>query len=125
MLLWLLFEPEKLSKRQVLAFHRAEGNFYFSAASLWELSIKFAKGTLKLNGYSPQSLREALLESGLKELPITVEETSNFYRLPRRDNHQDPFDRLLIWQAITNHLTFMTADGKISQYEEDGLSILR
>jgi PIN domain nuclease of toxin-antitoxin system len=49
---------------------------------------------------------------------------ATYYQLPKKDNHKDPFDRLLIWQAISNGYTLITQDKKIEQYRPDGLQLV-
>jgi PIN domain nuclease of toxin-antitoxin system len=49
---------------------------------------------------------------------------ATYYQLPQKEDHKDPFDRLLIWQAIANGYTLITHDSKIEQYRSDGLQII-
>ncbi|GAA1668894.1 type II toxin-antitoxin system VapC family toxin [Kribbella yunnanensis] len=84
---------------------------YVSAASVWELSIKMALGTLP----APDDLLVWVQRSGLSELPISLEHGDVASRLP--PIHRDPFDRVLIAQTLVERLTLVTRDGLIQQYD--------
>ena len=86
---------------------------FFSFASLWEIAIKQAKGTLQFNIDIPK-LKTVLEDVEFIYLPPTEFDAEAIKALP--DIHKDPFDRLLIAQAIENNLTIVTTDSKISQY---------
>lgn len=86
---------------------------FFSFASLWEIAIKQAKGTLQFNIDIPK-LKTVLEDEEFIYLPPTEFDAEAIKALP--DIHKDPFDRLLIAQAIENNLTIVTTDPKILQY---------
>ena len=86
---------------------------FFSFASLWEIAIKQAKGTLQFNIDIPK-LKNVLEDEEFIYLPPTEFDAEAIKTLP--DIHKDPFDRLLIAQAIENNLTIVTTDSKIPQY---------
>lgn len=109
-LLWWLNDSPELSdglKDQI----DTELEVYVSPASLWELSIKQAAGKLKL----PDDLADWIGRSGLSELPIRLPHADLAGRLPQI--HRDPFDRVLIAQALTEKLTLVTRDGVIHRYD--------
>lgn len=86
---------------------------FFSFASLWEIAIKQAKGLLQFNIDIPK-LKTVLEDEEFIYLPPTEFDAETIKTLP--DIHKDPFDRLLIAQAIDNNLTIVTTDSKIPQY---------
>ena len=86
---------------------------FFSFASLWEIAIKQAKGTLQFNIDIPK-LKTVLEDEEFIDLPPTEFDAEAIKALP--DIHKDPFDRLLIAQAIEHNLTIVTTDSKIPQY---------
>ena len=86
---------------------------FFSFASLWEIAIKQAKCTLQFNIDIPK-LKTVLEDEEFIYLPPTEFDAEAIKALP--DIHKDPFDRLLIAQAIENNLTIVTTDSKIPQY---------
>jgi PIN domain nuclease of toxin-antitoxin system len=61
---------------------------------------------------------------GFTILDLKETETITFHELPLKENHKDPFDRMLIWQAITNEMVLLSKDDSLKQYKENGLKIL-
>ena len=86
-----------------------------SLASLWELSLKVSTGRLLGIGSTIRDLREAVDAQSIFILPINYEHILRFEHLP--GHHGDPFDRLLIAQALTEGLTILTADSKFHRYD--------
>ena len=86
---------------------------FFSFVSLWEIAIKQAKGTLQFDIDIPK-LKTVLEDEEFMYLPPTEFDAEAIKALP--DIHKDPFDRLLIAQAIENNLMIVTTDSKIPQY---------
>jgi PIN domain nuclease of toxin-antitoxin system len=112
--LWSVLEPAKLgaSSRAVLADPRSE--VFVSAVTFWEVSLKAALGKLKLEGCSPESLLGAARTQGFELLALSPQDACTFHHLPRSE-HKDPFDRMLIWQAIRGAHTLITQDGGIQR----------
>ncbi|GGH00694.1 type II toxin-antitoxin system VapC family toxin [Silvibacterium dinghuense] len=87
---------------------------YFSAVNLWEIAIK--NSLLREDFHvDTRRLRQSLLKSGYKELSVTSEHAIAVEELPLL--HRDPFDRILIAQAIVEGLTLLTADSIVAKYE--------
>jgi PIN domain nuclease of toxin-antitoxin system len=86
---------------------------FFSAASLWEIAIKFGQGKPNFT-VDPEPLRRGLLRAGFKELSITSEQVMYVSRLPAI--HKDPFDRLLVAQATIENITLLTSDVLLATY---------
>jgi PIN domain nuclease of toxin-antitoxin system len=63
-------------------------------------------------------------EMGFTIIEMKERETITFHELPLKENHKDPFDRMLIWQAITNDMILLSKDTLIKQYEKNGLRII-
>ena len=112
-LLWAIAEPQKLPKAWQLELAAAENEVLFSAASIWELAIKLQIGRLILP-VELESLTEAATLMGFTELPITSTHAARVRRLPLY--HRDPFDRLLVAQAIYEPARLLTADRVLGQY---------
>lgn len=108
-LLWLDAEPEKIP-RQVLAQLDRVDAVYFSAASVWELEIKRSAGKIRFDGRVTAFAERA----GLAELPIAARHAEAAAALPL--HHKDPFDRMLVAQAIAEGLTLVTADQRLRAY---------
>ena len=85
----------------------------FSAASIWEITIKNSLGRDDFR-VEPRVLRRGLLDNGYTELPVTSEHAVNVDGLPPL--HKDPFDRLLIAQALVEGITLLTADAQLARY---------
>ena len=110
-ILWYVSGSNELSQtaKNIMETRRC----FFSFASLWEIAIKQAKGTLQFNIDIPK-LKNVLEDEEFIYLPPTEFDAEAIKTLP--DIHKDPFDRLLIAQAIENNLTIVTTDSKIPQY---------
>ncbi len=112
-LLWASGKPEALSKTARALLEDPASELIFSAASLWEIAIKrgLGRGDFQVD---PRLLRRGLLDNGYMELPITGAHTLAIDGLPLI--HKDPFDRILIAQAITEGVTLLTADPVVARY---------
>ena len=112
-LLWAAGSPEKLSHQAKSIIEETENELFFSAASLWEISIKKGLGRPDFKVDS-RVLRRALIDNGYQELSITGLHSISIEDLP--DIHKDPFDRILLSQATVEGVTLLTSDKKIAQY---------
>jgi len=112
--LWIVLESPRLSKTAAALFLERNNDRYLSAASAWEIGIKHAAGCLPLperpDVFVPM-VREA---SGIESLDIDEESALWAGKLPPL--HADPFDRMLIAQAIVHGMTILTPDPEIEQY---------
>jgi PIN domain nuclease of toxin-antitoxin system len=108
-LLWLDAEPERIPRQILAQFDRVE-TAYFSAASVWELEIKRSVGRIRFDGRVTAFAERA----GLAELPIAARHAEAAAALPL--HHRDPFDRMLVAQAIAEGLTLVTADQRLRAY---------
>ena len=86
---------------------------FVSAASIWEIAIKSGLGKLDAD---PELLAAHIEESGFAELPVRAAHAAGVARLP--DHHHDPFDRLLIAQALAEPLKLLTADPVLLRYSD-------
>ena len=113
LLLWAAGQPERLSAaaRGLLSDPRHE--LLFSAASLWEIAIKHTLGREDFR-VEPRLLRRGLLDNGYVELPITSQHAVSVDSLPPL--HKDPFDRLLLAQALSEGITLVTGDAQLARY---------
>lgn len=109
---WAFYERDRLSKKALGLIDEAEAIFV-SSASIWEIAIKVRLGKIKAD---PVELIEHIEESGFQELPVLSRHAIIVAALPM--HHTDPFDRLLIAQAISEPLHLVTADTKLQSYSE-------
>ena len=114
-LLWALITPKRLGKDARAAIESPDNDILFSAASIWEIAIKSA---LKRSDFriAPEAIAAAAVESGFTELPVKSAAAIQVAKLP--DHHRDPFDRLLIAQAMTEPATLYTVDTQFEVYSE-------
>ena len=106
-LIWLLFEPEKITEQTKTVLQAAD-IVYFSSVSLWELTLKFSKGKL---AYQPVELAKGVLELNLERLALRDEHV--LATLDIELVHKEPFDALLVAQSVIEGCTLVTADGNI------------
>ncbi len=112
--LWAVAEPDRLPRR-VVDLILAPGNEVFvSAASAWEIVIKTGTGRLELRGEPDRFVRDQREAAGFAPLAIDEESALHVSRLPVL--HRDPFDRILVSQAIVHGLTILTPDPLVTQY---------
>jgi PIN domain nuclease of toxin-antitoxin system len=119
-LLWAAGQPEKLSTEATALLNDPQNELLFSAASIWEIVIKHSLGWDDFKANASQ-LRRGLLDNGYTELPITSDHTLALESLP--PIHKDPFDRLLIAQAITEGILLLTADSLLTKYPGPALRV--
>lgn len=110
--LWYLADSRKLSTKARTAVASADGVFV-SAASIWEAAVKAALGKLDV---AADDLVAGIGGSGFVELPVSARHAARVSELPH--HHRDPFDRLLVAQAIHEPLHLLTADAKLGKYTE-------
>ena len=116
--LWALCSPEKLTVHEKQVLQSSE-TLYVSAVSIWEISLKVSTGKLSLGDIIPFSLPTLFVDSGFQVLELLPSEAGGCYQLPFF--HQDPFDRLLVWQAIQRQFWFLTRDLEMKRYQSMGL----
>jgi len=113
LLLWAAGQPEKLSAEARRLLEDPRSVLYFSAASIWEIAIKRSLGREDFR-VEPRVLRRGLLDNGYEELVITSEHALATDGLPPL--HKDPFDRILLAQALSEGITLLTADATVAAY---------
>ncbi|OGU08420.1 MAG: twitching motility protein PilT [Geobacteraceae bacterium GWC2_58_44] len=113
--LWWLDDSPKLSHKARKMIENAE-IVYVSSASIWEAVIKIRTGKLELE-VTPDELIEGIERSGFVELPILAEHALAVYGLA--NHHKDPFDRMLVAQAISEPLLLLTVDPEVQKYSPD------
>ena len=120
--LWTLFSPDKLSKRARTSILDPENEVFVTVVSFWEISLKYALGKIEMKGLNPEDLPAAAKEANFETIQLEPGEAASFHRLPRIGS-KDPFDRLIIWQAIQRDFFLISADREFSAYQECGLEL--
>lgn len=114
LLLWAAYRGRQLSPAASALLADESNEFVFSATSIWESAIK-AKKRPDTFLVDPSALRMALLRLAFKELHLTSEHGAATAKLPLL--HRDPFDRILVAQALVEGLTLVTADRQLTLYD--------
>jgi PIN domain nuclease of toxin-antitoxin system len=104
--------PERLSKRAATAVRNLDNALELSAISVTEIAIKAASGKL---AFSAIVLRNAIDDLGIRILPYSPDHAFRMFELPR--HHNDPFDRQIIAQALSDGISVVTPDEKFRRYE--------
>ncbi len=120
-LLWLFMDTAKLSNRVKEVLTSETNEIYYSQVSLWEIAIKYSIGKLSLNGITPEELYYEIENSFLICKTMDSQVLISSYHLPKE--HKDPFDRMIIWQAVTSGMTLLSVDAKMSAYGAYGLKL--
>ena len=113
--LWLQSSPEKLDTELLGRLGDESNDLLLSAASSWEISIKYSLGKLKLPEPPQTYVPDRMRRSGTGSLPVEHVHALGVAELPQL--HRDPFDRLLIAQARALGLVLVTADPQIIRYD--------
>lgn len=111
---WVLQEPERLSAGAKDVFQSRGTTAYLSAVSVWELAVKYRLGKIKLPDVPAAFVPEAMRRLNLEPLDLDVEAAVLAAELD--DHHGDPFDRMLVCQALHHGLTILTPDRLIRRY---------
>jgi PIN domain nuclease of toxin-antitoxin system len=121
--LWTVFEPEKLGIKAKALISNRRHSILVSLASFWEISLKYSLGKLYLENASPKEFPAIAKTMELEILGIDAGDVSTFHELPHV-GHRDPFDRLIIRQAIRRKIPIITKDDDFKLYKPHGLRIV-
>ena len=114
-LLWMLTDPDQLGKKARKAISQGKNQLLWSAASFWEITVKVSLGKLTLQKEWITTLEREKKRLRIRDLPIHWQHCQNHLSLPW--HHRDPFDRLLICQAMGEKATLITRDKNIQRYQ--------
>jgi PIN domain nuclease of toxin-antitoxin system len=114
--LWLAAEPEKLPRGGAELLANPDAEIAFSVVNLWEIAVKrsLRRPTFQIN---PRRLRERMIATDFMELAVTGDHALEVEHLP--PIHRDPFDRILVAQALHEGLTLLTTDRLLDGYPGD------
>jgi PIN domain nuclease of toxin-antitoxin system len=121
--LFCAFDSLKLGKKARQLILNRENSISVSVVSFWEISLKFSLGKLSLTNISPEEMPRICEEMGFEILELSALDAASFCELQRLQ-HKDPFDRMLIWQAIRRKLTLISKDVSFKEYEGLGLKVV-
>jgi len=121
--LWALAAPSRLSDKVRDILEDAKNEVFVSAVTFWEISLKFGLGKLELNGATPNDLPRLAVDAGFSLLALMPEEAAAYHSL-EATWHKDPFDRMLMQQAINHKLTLLSKDRNIARYQSPELKVV-
>jgi PIN domain nuclease of toxin-antitoxin system len=113
-LFWSVEDPGKLSAPAMAAIQPLANDVLLSAATVWELAIKIGLGKIAFSLPYRQWMEKAIIDLKLNLLPVTVEYAERQSMLP--PHHKDPFDRLLIAQALVEKIPIVSVDPAFDPY---------
>ena len=113
--IWLATDDKSLSQKARKLFLDEKNDFFLSLASVWEMAIKSSLGKLILKQSLDKLILSQLQENYIDQLTISFRHVTRVKKLPF--HHRDPFDRLLIAQAIEEDIPVLTADAAFDQYK--------
>ena len=111
---WWAEEPHKLSRKIYDALHDKSNVLFLSIASIWEMQIKVQIGKMRLQNGLRRLVITQRRQNGLRILPVKPRHVYALQQLPF--HHKDPFDRLIIAQAVVENFTLVSADPIVSAY---------
>jgi PIN domain nuclease of toxin-antitoxin system len=116
-------ESNNLSKNSREIISDRNNEIYVSTVSFWEISLKTTVKKFTFKNININDFPRCAKDMGFSIMDMQENETITFHELPLKKNHKDPFDRMLIWQAITKNMTMISKDEFFKQYEKDGLKL--
>ena len=122
--IWFTMTPEKLSRKILDIIKDGDNEISISPISFWEIAIKHQRGKMDLGKMNILHLPNIATEYDFSILPLEVYDYVSVHNLPFKENHRDPFDRMLIHTAIRKNLILLSGDKMFRQYEQDGLQLL-
>jgi PIN domain nuclease of toxin-antitoxin system len=123
-LVWAIYNPGQLSRTVGDILTDGESVIYASSVSFWEIAIKHSIGKAILSETTPDALPQIARTAGFEILTLTDELLATSYRLEFIEGHRDPFDRLIIWQAVQSGFGLLSKDSHFPGYEEQGLRLV-
>jgi PIN domain nuclease of toxin-antitoxin system len=118
--LWMVASPERLSVEGRARVTAPESELFLSAASSWEIAIKYSLGRLRLPASPAEYLNRLFVQTRTSPLPVNQHHALRVVDLPM--HHRDPFDRMLIAQAQLESLPIMTSDPRFHAYDVEVLA---
>lgn len=121
--LWATGQSKRLPSKVVTTITDLRNDVFVSAVSFWEIAIKVRTGKLDIGKNKPSDLPSRASDMGMILLGLSPEESATMGQLAE-DTHFDPFDRMLIWQAISRKMTLVSGDKGFERFKPDGLRLL-
>ncbi len=121
--LWSYAHSKRLPRQVKIAIEDSSSIVSVSAVSFWEIAIKMRAGRLNVGDRSASDLREEARRMDFRIIPLDADEAASHQGL-QENTHFDPFDRMLIWQAIQRGMVLVSGDPEFKKFKSDGLRLL-
>ncbi|MFA4846510.1 MAG: type II toxin-antitoxin system VapC family toxin [Patescibacteria group bacterium] len=121
--LWSVTRSKALPEKVISELKNPHNEVFISAVSFWEIAIKTRIKKLDLGGLPIEDLISLAEKMDFQLIDLTPEEASTYVNLAE-NTHNDPFDRMLIWQCIRRNMTIVSKDGEFEKFKDFGLKIL-
>ena len=121
--LWATSQPKLLPAIVAATVKDLNNDVFVGSVTFWEIAIKVRAGKLDIGKNKPGDLTLRAVDMGFILMGLSPEETATMGQLAE-DTHFDPFDRMLIWQAIQRDLTLISRDPEFAKFTKDGLKLL-
>lgn len=121
--LWATGQSQRLPTQVAATIADRNNDVFVSSVIFWEIAIKVRAGKLDIGDNKPGDLPTRAVDMGFILMGLLPEETATMGQLAE-DTHFDPFDRMLIWQAINRKLTLVSGDPEFERFKADGLRLL-
>jgi len=122
--IWAVLESNKLSKKSKEIIFNKNNEILVSTVSFWEISLKVKIKKFSFNNVNIKDFPKYAREMDFSIIDLQENESTTFHDLPLKANHKDPFDRMLIWQAINRNIAIISKDELFDQYKDDGLKVI-
>ena len=122
--IWAVMENSNLSRKSSEIILDKNNDICVSTVSFWEISLKTSLNKFSFENVNIKDFPQLAREMGFTIIDMQENETISFHELSLKKNHKDPFDRMLIWQAITRNITMISKDDLFKQYKKDGLKLI-
>ncbi|MDR1210721.1 MAG: type II toxin-antitoxin system VapC family toxin [Spirochaetaceae bacterium] len=123
-LLWSIGKSNELPQGLINELENNMNEIVISAVSLWEIALKYRVGKLSIESFDIREIPKYCKKMGFELIPLDPVEALNSLHLPLKENHKDPFDRMLIYQCIQNKYTLASKDPRLNLYKDDGLKYI-
>jgi PIN domain nuclease of toxin-antitoxin system len=122
--IWATLETNKLSKNIKSIIANKENEICVSTVSFWEMSLKTRIGKFSFENIDIKDFPKYAKNMDFTIIDLQENEAITFHELSLKKNHKDPFDRMLIWQAIAKNMILLSKDELFEQYKKDGLKLI-
>jgi len=122
-LLFSFVDRRRLSRKLLRILEDNYNDIYYTPVNIWEVALKYSRGKLQLDGRTPDEFLDYLEGEGIYDFQeLFTGSIATSYQLPQR--HGDPFDRMIVWEALQYDRVLLTTDEALREYEQDGLRIV-